>query len=128
MILADTSIWIQFFRSGKYKREIEVLTNHRALFGHPFVVGELALGNLARRQATLNDLDSIPQLAVIPCRDVRLMIDSRQLYARGIGFTDANLLASCLATAGASLWTLDKRLNSVAEELNIAANISLFIK
>lgn len=127
MILADTSIWINFFRSAMFKHELDVLSAHRVLAGHPFVVGELSLGNLARRRETLLELDSLPQLTIVAPQDVRLMIESRQLYARGIGLTDANLLASCLATPGATLWSLDKRLNAVAAELSVAVEMSRFI-
>jgi predicted nucleic acid-binding protein len=51
--------------------------------------------------------------------DVRLMIEARGLYAKGIGLVDANLLASCLATPGSGIWTLDSRLGKVAEALGI---------
>jgi hypothetical protein len=59
--------------------------------------------------------------------DVRLMIESRSLYAKGIGFVDANLLASCLATPGAKIWTLDIRLGKMADELGIRADPRLLV-
>lgn len=39
---------------------------------------------------------------------------------RGIGYVDANLLGSVLSHDGASLWTADRRLKQIANELGIA--------
>ena len=39
---------------------------------------------------------------------------------RGIGYVDANLLGSVLAQDGALLWTADRRLKQIADELGIA--------
>ena len=40
---------------------------------------------------------------------------------RGIGYVDAHLLAAVCLTAGAELWTSDKRLHHVADRLGVAA-------
>ena len=45
--------------------------------------------------------------------DVRQMIEARNLAAKGIGLTDAHLIASCLATPGTQLWTRDEKLGTV---------------
>jgi hypothetical protein len=123
MILVDTSIWIEFFRKGTYRSEIESLLHHRQLASHPYLVAELSLGSLVNRQATLAELDSLPTLTVVSIEDVRLMIEARSLYGKGIGLIDAHLLASCLATPGSQIWTLDSRLGKVAESLGVRADL-----
>ena len=127
MILVDASVWIDFFRSGSYRAEFETLLHHRQLATHPYLIAELALGSLVNRQQTLAELDSLPSLVTVSMTDVRLMIESRGLYAKGIGFVDANLLASCLATPGTKIWTLDTRLGKVAEELALRADSRLLV-
>lgn len=121
MILADTGVWINFFRGkAPYLRQL-LQANQVAM--HPVLVGELALGPLSNRQHTLRMLDEMPQIRVIPMQDVRHMIEARKLHTRGIGLTDAHLLASCLTTPGTLLWSADARLCTVAQSLGIKADI-----
>ena len=84
-------------------------------------------GYIDLRQQTLAELDSLPSLTTVSFSDVRLMIEARGLYAKGIGFADANLLASCLATPGTKIWTLDNRLGKVADALGIHADSRLLV-
>lgn len=121
MILADTGVWIDFFRSKM--PHLRQLLNANQVVMHPYIVGELALGSLSKRQHTLRMLGEMPQLRIVPLQDVRHMIEARKLHTRGIGLTDANLLASCLTTPGTLLWSADVRLCNVAESLGIKANI-----
>lgn len=121
MILADANIWIDFFRSGKPGMR-ELLERNQIIL-HPHLTAELALGSLRDRDSTLARLDNMPQARVVPLRDVRRMIEARALYSKGIGLTDAHLIASCLATPGTQLWTSDARLGKVADMLGIRANL-----
>jgi predicted nucleic acid-binding protein len=123
VILADASIWIDFFRSGASKAEMEHLILGNQLVMHPFLVAELALGSLRDRQQTLAYLDRLPRVTVITLNEVRQMIEARSLYAKGIGLTDVHLLASCLTTPGTQLWTRDLRLAKVASTLGISPDL-----
>jgi predicted nucleic acid-binding protein len=120
VILADTSIWIDFFRIGKPELRRLLENNHVVM--HPCLAAELALGSLRDRSATLAKLDQMPQVRMVPLRDVRQMIESRSLYSKGIGLTDAHLIASCLAAPGTLLWTSDSRLDHVAQSFGIRAS------
>ena len=60
MILVDTSIWIDHLRTGNPM--LAALLQHGQVLGHPFVLGELALGNLARRNEILGLLRNLPQV------------------------------------------------------------------
>lgn len=115
MILVDTSVWVDHLRRSDGALA-ELLEGGRVLM-HPFVVGEIACGNLAERRVTLDLLQDLPAVAVAEADEVLLFIERRGLHGKGIGFIDVHLLASTALTAGARLWTRDKRLRAVAEEL-----------
>jgi predicted nucleic acid-binding protein len=123
MILADTSVWIEMFRKGSFKAEMGTLVANDQLCIHPFVVAELACGNLPDRQKTLVYLDQLATLPVVRLADVRFMIEARGLWSKGVGLTDAQLIASCLATPGTQIWTIDAALGRVTESLNIRAKL-----
>ena len=97
MILVDTSIWVDHFRSGNARLQSLLLTEQVAC--HPFVVGELACGNLHRRDEVLRLLSDLPMGDVVPDAEVLALLERRRLFGRGIGWVDAHLLASAL-TAG----------------------------
>ena len=87
---------------------------------HPFVLGELALGDLRQRTVVLDALSDLPQASVATNVEVLHSIGSQHLFGRGIGYVDAHLLAATQLTHGAALWTHDKRLHEVAERLGLA--------
>jgi len=86
-------------------------------------VAELALGSLPDRRKTLEYLDRLTPIRTVSLADVRHMIEARNLSGRGIGLTDAHLIASCLATPGTQIWTSDQKLGKVAESLGIRAHL-----
>jgi predicted nucleic acid-binding protein len=88
---------------------------------HPFLIAELALGSLPERRKTLVYLDQLIAIRPVRLEDIRHMIEARELASKGIGLTDAHLIASCLATPGTQIWTLDGKLGKVAESLSIRA-------
>ena len=121
MILADTSIWIDHFRSGN--KQFEKALNSGQIVIHPWIVAEVALGSLRDRAKTLAMLDLLPQARVARTSELRLMIEARHLYNLGIGLTDAHLIASVFLNPPTLLWTKDKQLRKVAESFAIHANL-----
>jgi hypothetical protein len=121
MILADTTIWIDHFRSEN--REMRSQLEKRNVVIHPFIIGELALGSLRDREQTLAWLDLLPQVRVAQLSEVRQMIEARSLYSRGIGLTDAHLIASIFIHPPTKLWTKDKRLSTLADDLEVRATL-----
>lgn len=119
MILVDTSVWIDHFRVGE--PALAALLQESRVLCHPWVIGELALGQLARRREVLALLANLPQAKLGTASEVMTMIEARQLYGRGIGYVDAHVLASTFLTEGARLWTRDRRLAAIAADLGIAA-------
>jgi predicted nucleic acid-binding protein len=117
LILADTSIWIDHLRSEN--KEMRKNLDQGQIVIHPFIIAELALGSLRDRTKTLVLLDFLPQVRVAQISEVRLMIEARRLYSRGIGLTDAHLIASVFINPSTLLWTRDKPLRKAAEALGI---------
>lgn len=118
MILVDTSVWVDHLRAGD-SALIELLERGTVL-GHLFVTGELALGNLRQRDRVLGGLQDLPQANVATDGEILHFIDRHALSGLGIGYVDAHLLAAVRLTAGAALWTRDKRLHDVADRLGLA--------
>jgi predicted nucleic acid-binding protein len=87
---------------------------------HPWVIGELALGQLSRRSEILGLLSNLPQAKVATEAEVMTLVETRRLFGLGIGYVDAHLLAATLLTTDASLWTRDKRLAAAAANLGIS--------
>jgi predicted nucleic acid-binding protein len=119
MILADTSVWIDYFREdlpelGERLRRGEVVM-------HPFIVGELACGNFSKREETLELLQQLRSVTVAEHDEVMTFIRAQKLFGRGVGYVDVHLLAAATVES-CRLWTLDKRLNAVATKMGIAVN------
>ena len=117
MILVDTSVWIDHFRAGN-KRLSDLLTSTQVLI-HPFIIGELACGNLHNRAEILKLLGRLPQARIASDSEVLYFIEKQTLMGRGVGYIDVNLLASVSLTQPCRLWTRDKNLGVVASELKL---------
>lgn len=121
MILADTSVWIDHFRAPE--PALVQLVEASEILMHPFVIGELAMGSIADRKLRLRLWAMMPSLPAASLEDVLALIEGRRLFSRGIGYMDANLLASSLVAGGTSLWTRDGKLGDIARELGILADL-----
>ena len=119
MILVDTSIWVEHFRSGT-PRLADELSAGRVLI-HPFVTFELACGNLRNRRGMLDLLNRLPRAPVATHDEALAFVEERALMGRGVGFVDVHLLASTALAAPAGLWTRDKRLAALAGELSLVS-------
>lgn len=118
MILVDTSVWVDHLRVGD--KALPGWLDAGMVLMHPFVIGELALGNLRQREIVLNALSDLPRASIATDAEVLHFIARHALFGRGIGYVDVHLLAAVRLTAGAELWTNDKRLHSVAAHLGLA--------
>ena len=118
MILVDTSVWIDHLRSGEPALS-EALEKGWVMV-HPFVLGELACGNLQNRDQVLSLLGELPSVVTTTNSEALEFIERRTLMGRGIGYIDVHLLASAVLDGTARLWTRDRRLLEAAEELGLA--------
>lgn len=123
MVLVDTSVWIDHFR--KHDDVLAELLIKNNVLTHPFVRGELALGNLRQRDIILNLLDNLPQAGVAYSEEINFFIEKNALFGLGIGLIDVHLLASAKIAQNTMLWTRDKKLMSAAVRLNLAATFDI---
>lgn len=91
---------------------------------HPFIVAELALGSLKKRASTLALLDLLPHVRVAQAAEVRTAIEARNFHGVDIGVVDAHLIVSVLIDSPIRLWTYDKKLRQISEQLGIHAELS----
>lgn len=119
MIIADTSVWIEHLRHGEPRLRAALEADDVLM--HPFVIGELACGNLRARATVLDLLRRLPSAPLASELEAHALVERRALMGRGIGWVDVHLLASAAIAAPARLLTRDKRLAAVAYELTLGA-------
>lgn len=117
MVLVDTSIWIDHFKKGN--PSLEKLLLDMDIICHPFIIGELACGNLRNRKEILSLLHSLPKATVLEHDEILYFIESKKLMGIGIGLIDVHLLASAYLTHS-PLWTIDKKLLNASGALGIS--------
>ncbi|HBP4890415.1 TPA: PIN domain-containing protein [Pseudomonas aeruginosa] len=116
-VLVDTSVWVDHFR--KRNDTLVYLLNQDRVLIHPMVLGEIACGTPPARKATLSDLGDLRPAQEPRHSEVLAFVEQQQLYGLGCGLVDITLLAAALMSH-AQLWTLDKRLASLATRLAVA--------
>jgi predicted nucleic acid-binding protein len=116
VILADTSVWVDHLRHANIR--MAALLEEGDIAGHPFVIGELALGHLRRRREILALLAGLPQATLADHEEVQRFVERRELAGSGLGWVDVHLLAAA-ALDRSGLWTLDRRLEAVASSLGL---------
>jgi predicted nucleic acid-binding protein len=111
MILVDTSVWVEHLRSGTIG--LEALLNDGQVVCHPFIIGELACGNLKNGTEILSLLQDLPMASCADDDEVLQFIDDHKLMGKGLGYIDIHLLMAALLTR-IPLWTIDKRLHETS--------------
>ncbi len=117
MVLVDTSVWISHLRHGNVG--LEKLLNASSVACHPFVIGELACGNLSNRAEILSLLQALPIATYVEHEEVLRFIGDNSLMGKGLGYIDMHLVASALLT-NVPLWTQDKRLANASRALGVS--------
>jgi predicted nucleic acid-binding protein len=119
LILVDTSVWIDHLQNS-IALLVDALEAEDVLV-HPFIIGELACGEMKRRREVLGLLATLPSIVVATDEETLHFIERHHLMGKGIGYIDAHLLASITLARSAQLWTRDKRLRVISEKLKISA-------
>lgn len=114
MVLVDTSVWVSHFRETQI--DLVNLLHDGKVACHPFIVGELACGNLKNREIVLSLLEALPTSAEAEHEEVLTFIERHSLMGKGLGYVDLHLLASAVLSR-LPIWTLDKKLEQVADVL-----------
>lgn len=116
MVLVDTSIWVSHLREGVDR--LATLLDEGIVSCHPFVIGELACGNLKNRMEILTLLRALPSAEVADHEEILAFIDSNQLMGKGLAYVDVHMLGSAVLS-GISLWTAERRLAKAATALGV---------
>lgn len=117
MILVDTSVWIDHLRTAELS--LTKLLVSGQVVTHPFVIGELACGNLKNRAEILFAMENLPVAPVAMDNEILPFIERHRLMGLGIGYIDAHLLASAALLSNGFLWSRDKRLVATAKMLSV---------
>lgn len=117
-VLIDTSVWVDHFRHGN--AALGHLLALDLVMIHPLVLGEIACGTPPQRTQTLLDLGLLQPTQQASVAETMALIDKEALFGLGCGLIDMQLLASTLISPGVELWTLDKRLETLAQKLGVA--------
>jgi len=116
MVLVDTSVWIDHLGRGSV--DLAAPLSEGQVLCHPFIVGELACGNLKNRMEILSLLQTLPAVRKADDDEVLQFIERHHIMGKGLGYIDAHLLASSMLSH-VPLWTLDKRLSDAAASLGV---------
>jgi predicted nucleic acid-binding protein len=116
MVLVDTSVWVAHLR--KMHAGLANLLANGKVACHPFIVGELACGNLKNRSEILSLLEALPMVTAAEHDEVLAFIENHNLMGKGLGYIDVHLLAS-VALSRLPIWTLDKKLEQVVGMLGV---------
>lgn len=116
-ILVDTSVWVDHFR--QHNPALTLLLASDQVLSHPMILGELACGTPPARTQTLADLARLQPTLQATLREVMDFVEREKLFGLGCGLVDITLLASTLMTPGVELWTLDKRLATLAGRFGV---------
>lgn len=116
MILIDTSVWIHHLHKGD--DHLSSLLDEGMVCCHPFVIGELACGNLKNRMEILSLLQVLPSAEIVDPEEILTFIDSHRLMGRGLAYVDIHLLGSAMLSS-VKLWTADRRLSETAATLGV---------
>jgi len=116
MVLVDTSVWVEHLRSGDIG--LEILLNDGDVICHPFIIGEIACGNLRNRAEIISLLQELPMAVLADDEEVIRFLEDYKLMGKGLGYIDIHLLMSAMLSK-TSLWTLDKRLHEVSSKLRL---------
>jgi predicted nucleic acid-binding protein len=116
MILADTSVWVDHLSRGN--GGLGALLDEGSILMHPYVVGELACGDIRNRREVLALLTTLPPAAGASDDEALAMIETRKLMGRGLGWVDVHLRAS-VVLSGCRIWSRDKQLAAAAATLKV---------
>jgi len=115
--LVDTSVWIDHLRRSN--RDLQRLLADGLVGVHDFILGELALGHVSRRDEVIGLLENLARLPAASHSEVMHFVRAHNLQVSGIGWVDAHLLCAA-RIARWTVWTADRRLRAAAQRVAVA--------
>ena len=93
MILVDTSVWVSHLRNGDLT--LKALLEEGKVMCHPFIVGELACGNLKNRGEILALVQALPMAESASHEEGLQFVERNRLAGKGIDYVDAGAGVDC---------------------------------
>lgn len=121
LIIVDTSIWIDHLRRANLELNRLIATDQCVL--HPYVLAEIALGNLPDWSRRISRLAALPSVEPLAPAELLQAIARLELQGSGLGFVDAHLLGVASIQPNMRLWTRDRRLAEHAEAMSLRADL-----
>ena len=118
MILVDTSIWIDHF--AKADPVLALLISDNKIVQHPYVSGEILVGNPHRRDALSLFLRMMPRIEPVTEEEFHSFLDESELFGSGLGFVDIHLIAAATAIPDTVIWTRDRRMLEQIQRFNMS--------
>jgi predicted nucleic acid-binding protein len=116
MVLVGTSVWVRHLREGD--SHLEHLPGDGQVMCHPYIVGELACGNMKNRREVLSLLQLLPMAAQARHEEILHFIELNHLMGKGLGYIDVHLASSAILT-GVPMWSYDEKLSDAGAGLGI---------
>jgi predicted nucleic acid-binding protein len=119
MIILDTSIWIEFFKTHEpYFTTISQLLERKDILAVECVFGELLQGvkNATEQNIILNYWKHLPKIEMTEIIiEAGLLSSKNKFLDKGVGLMDAIILIHGIKTQS-RIWTLDKKLLHIMPE------------
>ena len=119
MIIADTSIWIEFLKKNEiYFQYFKKLLENQKILGINIVFGELLQGAKSQKEIEIIKMywSFIPKVIN---KDIEIesgiYSSKNNLINKGVGLVDSIIIVSAIKTKS-KIWTLDKKLLKVIDE------------
>jgi len=122
LVLVDSSMWVRSWRPcfPEVRAGLHQLIEADRVAGHPFVFGELLIGDRgARREVLARYPDTATAVPPVPHEDVVLFVQHHRLGGRGLGWIDCHLLAAVVQHR-LWLWSADAPLMRAARSFGVA--------
>ena len=121
MIIADTSVWIEYLRGQNpdISEPFEVYLRKRKIVAVSAVFGGLLQGVKNKREQRIVEgfWQNLPQLNEKDLFvEAGLLSREYKLISKGVGLIDAYILSAAL-NHDLNIWTLDKKLDRVIDEV-----------
>ena len=121
MIIADTSIWIEFLKNNEpYFQKMKKLLENREIIGIECIFGELFQGVKNKREKEIIELYwmNVPKIDEYGLWiEAGIYSSKYKLIDKGIGLIDAFIIISSIKT-NSLIWTLDKKLKKISGKMN----------
>jgi predicted nucleic acid-binding protein len=116
MILPDTSIWVDHFKSKNGNEILKSALANSVVYCHSMIYGELLLGGFLKDQKVNQSILYLPFTREVVPSEINQFILNHSLIGKGIGWVDCNILYDSYVNS-LRLITLDRALQKVSDQI-----------